>query len=288
VIGLDGPADEVENGCRAAAGYGLPAVVGARALSTSVRVLVEDARQRDAQLPGPATGIRPEDSTQVRLPRRSWTEAQAKDALDLVGVPTPPRAVCHTLAEARAALDRIGGPVVVKLSDADVIHKSDSGGVHLGVRTRAELSSAVNSLTEIGAEAMLVEAMAPPGVDLVVGARRDPVFGPVVLLGIGGVATEVYADVAIAAVPAPLRQLVAMPEQLSARQLLDGFRGAAPVDREALAQVMRLIGDLLIANPHIDEIEINPLRAHAGGLVALDAVIVEGALAETNDRGVNA
>jgi acetyltransferase len=204
----------------------------------------------------------------------SWSEAQAKAVLDLLGVPTPTRAVCSSREEAQEALERIGGPVAVKISDATVLHKSDHGGVHLGVASTEEMHAAVDALQGIGASEFLVEAMAPPGTDLVVGARRDPVFGPVVLVGVGGVATEVYADVAIASVPTSIERLTALPDQLAAHALLDGFRGGTPVDREALARILARLGALLVANPHVAEIEINPLRAHAQGLLALDAVIV--------------
>jgi acetyltransferase len=164
--------------------------------------------------------------------------------------------------------------VAVKISDATVLHKSDHGGVHLGIASAEEMHAAVGALRGIGAREFLVEAMAPPGIDLVVGARRDPVFGPVVLVGVGGVATEVYADVAIASVPTSIERLTALPGQLAAQVLLDGFRGDAPVDRHALARILAQLGALLVANPHLAEIEINPLRAHAQGLLALDAVIV--------------
>ena len=208
------------------------------------------------------------------MPARALTEAEGKDILDTLGIVTPARAVCRSLDEAAAALARIDAPVAVKVSDASILHKSDRGGVHLGVRTDAELADAVSAIGEIGGREFLVEAMAPPGADLVIGARRDPVFGPVVLLGVGGVATEVYGDVAIAAVPTDADVLAGLPDQLSARALLDGFRDSAPVDRTELGRVASALGALLLANPHLSEVEINPLRAYDGGLIALDAVLV--------------
>jgi len=273
VVGLDGPADEVAAGRRIARELGVPLVVGARALSTAVIALVEDARLAAARGGAPAHGDT-EPAQQLRVTGRAWSEAQAKEILDRLGVATPTRAVCSTHEEARAALDRIGGPVAVKISDATVVHKSDNGGVHLGVASARDMDLAVDALRQIGATEFLVEAMSPPGIDLVVGARRDPVFGPVVLIGVGGVATEVYADAAIASVPTSLERLAALPGQLAAEVLLDGFRGDAPVDRQALARILAQLGELLLANPHLAEVEINPLRAHAQGLLALDAVIV--------------
>ena len=241
----------------------MPLVVGARALSTALIALVEDARLASARRDATIAGAR--GAAGIVVDGVGWTEAQAKDLLDDLGIPTPSRAVCTTLEEGQAALARIDGPVAVKISDASVAHKSDRGGVHLAVTTAHAMTTAVDALRSIGAVEFLVEAMAPAGIDLVVGARRDPVFGPVVLVGVGGVATEVYADVAIASVPTSLSRLTALPGQLAAQALLDGFRGGPTVDREALARVLAALGDLLVANPHLDEIEINPLRAHAAG-----------------------
>ena len=138
-------------------------------------------------------------------------------------MPTLPRRACRDRDEAYRALAELPGPVAVKILDAEVSHKSDIGGVHLGIRGRAELDAALDALDRIGARRYLVETMAPPGVDLIAGASRDPVFGPVVLAGLGGTVAEALADVAVA--PAPLR---AGPgrgpgRQLAGRALLDGF-----------------------------------------------------------------
>lgn len=280
VVGLDGPGNDVEAGRRVARELGVPLVVGPRALSTALVALAEDARLASARRGAPAAPVA--GGPDLRVDGSAWSEAQAKAVLDTVGIPTPAREVCSTRDEAHAALSRIGWPVAVKISDAAVLHKSEHGGVHLGVSTTAAMDAAVDGLEAIGATEFLVEDMAPSGIDLVVGARRDPVFGPVVLVGLGGVATEVYADVAIASVPTSRARLAALPDQLAAKPLLDGFRGGPLVDRDALALVVEQLGDLLLANPHLDEIEINPLRAHAHGLVALDAVIVSSRHAETD------
>jgi acetyltransferase len=199
-----------------------------------------------------------------------WDEAAAKDMLDALGVATPPRRVCDGRADAQRALAELGGPVAVKLLDAAVLHKTEVGGVRLGVRTPEELDAALDA---IGAERVLVEAMAPDGVDLVVGARRDPVFGPVVLVGIGGTVAEALADVAVRVAPLTPDAAAAMVEELAGRALLDGWRGGPVLDRAALGRFVAALGELLIAHPHLQDVEVNPLRVTADGLVALDAVI---------------
>lgn len=191
--------------------------------------------------------------------------------LAALGVATPPRRACRSRAAAHRALGELGGPVAVKLLDATVLHKTEVGGVHLGVRTAAELDAALDA---IGSGTVLVEEMAPPGVDLVVGARRDPVFGPVVLVGLGGTVAEALADVAVRVVPA--RDTAAMVDELAGRALLDGWRGGPVLDRAALAHVLDALGGLLLDHPELEDVEINPLRVTADGLLALDAVMTKG------------
>jgi succinyl-CoA synthetase beta subunit len=106
-----------------------------------------------------------------------------------------------------------------------------------------------------------------------VGASRDPVFGPVVLVGLGGVVAEALADVAIAPAPLAVEDAGALADELSGRALLDGFRGGPVADRAALGGVLAALGDLLVAHPQIADVEINPLRVTADGLLALDAVL---------------
>ena len=120
----------------------------------------------------------------------------------------------------------------------------------------------------------LIEVMAPSGVDLVAGARRDPVFGPVVVAGLGGITAEAIADVAVRLAPLSAAEAALMPGELAARALLDGWRGGPVLDPAEFGRVLAGLGGLLAASPHLDEIEINPLRLSAGGLVALDAVII--------------
>jgi hypothetical protein len=187
-----------------------------------------------------------------------------------LGVAVPPRRVCDDRAAAHQALASLGGPVAVKLLDAAVLHKTEVGGVRLGVRTPAELDEALDA---IGAERVLVEAMAPPGVDLVVGARRDPVFGPVVLVGLGGTVAEALADVAVRVAPITPAAAERMVDELAGRALLDGWRGGPVLDRAALGRFVAALGALLDAHPHLQDVEVNPLRITAGGLIALDAVI---------------
>jgi acetyltransferase len=238
------------------------------AVAAAVDALVRDSR---AQYRVAAGAAAPRPGTAV--PLGPLDEVAAKDLLDRLGIATPPRRACSDRVAAHAALADLGGPVAVKLLDAAVLHKTEIGGVHLGVRTTDELEIALDALEAVGARNFLVEQMAPAGLDLIVGAHRDPVFGPVVLLGLGGIAAEATADVAIRVAPVGAAEAVRMPDDLAGAALLDGWRGGPAVDRDRLAEVIVALGDLLAGTPHLTEIEINPLRIVPDGLVALDAVV---------------
>lgn len=281
LVGMDGPADDLELARRRADTAGLPLVVGPGALAAAARAVVEDA-DLQARTRGYITS--PADTAAgPAVPAEPLSEASVKDLLDSWGIATPPRRLCRTRSEARDALHDLGGPVAAKISDPAVLHKSDIGGVKLGLRTDPDMDAAVDHLLTLTTTGeVLVEKMASSGVDLIASARRDPVFGPIVLIGLGGTATEVYADVAVAGVPAPDGWLRGLPDDLTARALLDGHRGTVPVDRDALADLLTALGDVLISHPEISEIEINPLRATADGLIALDAVLLTGAQQPTD------
>uniref|UniRef100_UPI000AB645B8 acetate--CoA ligase family protein n=1 Tax=Streptomyces europaeiscabiei TaxID=146819 RepID=UPI000AB645B8 len=168
---------------------GIPALTGPASAANAVRALVTHARQRAVPADTPS------QETAVSVPVGPLDEDAAKAFLTGLGIRTPDRVACDTRADAHYALHLLGGPVAVKVLDAAILHKTEIGGVHLGVRTADELDAAVDA---IGPDhRYLVEAMAPAGVDLVLGVRRDPVFGPVVLTGLGGTAAEALADVAI-------------------------------------------------------------------------------------------
>ncbi|MEW1685855.1 acetate--CoA ligase family protein [Streptomyces sp. NPDC093594] len=269
LLGVGGAGDDVQRVRRALLDRGVPVACDPHGLAAMTGALLADARacSRMAAAPAPAQPV------DIGGPG-PFDEDRAKTLLDRLGVPTMPRRACADRAEAHRALAELTGPVAVKLLDAAVLHKTEIGGVRLGVSTPAELDEALDALETVGASRFLVESMAPAGVDLVVGARRDPVFGPVVLVGLGGTTAEALADVSIRLAPLSPAQAAAMPAELAGHALLEGWRGGPALDSAALGRVAVALGDLLLAHPELAEIEINPLRITAQGLVALDAVCV--------------
>ena len=245
------------------AAQGVAAYDGVAGAVTGIRALVDDARARAAR----ATAGVP---VRLVVPDRFAVpvgEDEGKRLLTWLGLATPAGVACDDRADAHAALARLGSPVVVKMLEPVVPHKTAVGGVRLGVRTAGDLDAALDALDSAGARRYLVEETAPPGLDLIVGARRDPLFGPVVLLGLGGDLAEDLETVAVR--PAPL-------SEATAATMLDEILGAATVrvDRAALAGAVAALGALLAAVAELDDIEVNPLRATADGrLVALDVVV---------------
>ena len=214
--------------------------------------------------------------------RGTLPEYLAKQYLAALGIPAPERALARDVLEAMRIAQRIGYPVVLKAQAAALAHKSDAGGVALNIADDAALDTAWTGMQArvakaqpgVSLDGMLVEAMAPKGVEMIVGARRDPEWGPVVLAGLGGIWTEALADVRLMPPDLSHEQIVAELEQLKGARLLYGLRGAPSVDIGAIADVVSKIGALMRARPEIREIDINPLIAYPRGVLALDALIV--------------
>jgi acetyltransferase len=279
VVGTGGPPAQVTVVRDALRRQGVPVLTTPTALTNAVAALVADAQGQDRaerRRRSPAVSVGRDGAVDALLDgaaHGALDEDEAKTLLAGLGIATPPRRACDDRAAARTALADLGGPLAVKLLDAEVTHKSDVGGVVLGVRDPAQLEAALDTVQAAGARRFLVEAMAPAGLDLIVGATRDPVFGPVVLIGLGGVTAEALAHVATGPAPLTAEEAADLLDELAAQTLLDGFRGGPVVDRLAVGRVLAALGDLLAGHPHVESVEINPLRATADGLLALDAVV---------------
>jgi acetate---CoA ligase (ADP-forming) len=209
--------------------------------------------------------------------RGSLAEHQGKAYLAALGIAVPEGALARDMNAAQEIAARIGYPVALKAQSAALAHKSDAGGVALGIADAAGLGTAWRRIAaSVGMvlDGMLVEAMAPPGVELIVGAKRDPGWGAVVLIGLGGIWTEAIDDVRLMPADLTRAQVIAEIGCLKGARLLHGLRGAPPVDVGAVADVVLSVGALMRARPEISEVDINPLVAYPHGVLALDALIV--------------
>ena len=204
---------------------------------------------------------------------RGWlAEHEAKQLLRDARLPVVDGRLVGDEDDAVAALAELGGPVALKLSAPGLLHKSELGGLALDLGTEAEVRTAHRRLAAVGLEgaAVLAERMSPPGVELLVGARSDGVV-PALVVGLGGLWTEVYDDVAIVPLPATPERVEAALRSLRGAVLLTGARGREPVDLAAVAELAAGVGALLTERG-LRLIELNPVLAHASGPIAVDAV----------------
>ena len=156
------------------------------------------------------------------------------------------------------------------------VHKTELGLVRLGLRNGRAVRSAFKDLTDKmeGKGRVLVQKQIPQAVELILGLLRDPQFGPCVMFGLGGVMAELSDDTAFAVAPLTHREALALIGRIRGQKLLDGFRGAPPVDREAIARILVTLGAIGLDHPRIREIDINPLIAGDQGATAVDATII--------------
>jgi acyl-CoA synthetase (NDP forming) len=209
------------------------------------------------------------------------TEYEGKALLAMIGIAVPEGALARDPDGAREIAGRVGYPVALKAQAAALAHKTDAGGVALNIADAAALKLAWDSVAAnvrkaqpgIALDGLLVEAMAPPGLELVVGARREKGWGTILTLGLGGIWIEALHDIRI--VPADLSRdgIIAELRQLKAAALLRGSRGAPAADLDAVADCAVRLGALLRNAPRIAEVEINPLRVFGKGAVALDVLM---------------
>src|SRR4051812_26253294 len=223
------------------------------------------------------------DPTSTRRPARAPVALSERESLAFVtawGIPATEVVPVPDAATAVSVARRIGRPVALKLDAIGLIHKTDVGGVALGLHGDDAVYGAALGLLEIGrhrgltVRGLLVEAMAAPGVELILGLRRDPQFGPAVLVGLGGVLTEVLDDVAIRLAPIDAAAAETMLDSLRGAQLLRGVRGRPAVDRAAVVSMLVTLGRLGVDRPDILEIDLNPVVASISGAIAVDALVV--------------
>ena len=209
-------------------------------------------------------------------------EVEAKALLGVAGVPVTPTRLARTAAEAVAIAEELGFPAVLKIVSPDIAHKSDVGGVVLGLanaaavrRARREMLARVREAAP-GAriEGGSVQRMAAPGIEVIVGATTDPQFGPVLMFGLGGVFVEVLKDVAFRIVPLEPRDAAQMVREIRALPVLQGARGAPLADLGALERLILQVSRFMAAHPDVAELDLNPVFAYAQGAVAVDARIV--------------
>jgi acyl-CoA synthetase (NDP forming) len=227
------------------------------------------------------------------------TEAQAKALLAPYGIPRPAEALAASAEEAVAAAARIGGAVALKVQSPDILHKSEAGAVALRVAGEKTVREAYTSILarakaahpEARIDGVLVQRMAPPGREIILGVSRDPDFGPVLMVGLGGLHVEVLRDVAFAPVPIGEEEALSLLGELKGAALLGGVRGEKPADRAALARLMAALSRFAADHAeHIAEVDLNPVIVHGQGegLSVVDSLIVKATSSRTAGSRISA
>jgi acyl-CoA synthetase (NDP forming) len=206
-------------------------------------------------------------------------EAEARGVIAAYGIPIPASRLARTSQEAIELAREIGYPVALKIASPDILHKSDVGGIRLGLETPDDVRNAFDLILNRGRQHMptaeiwgtLVQEMVDPGKEVIVGMSRDPQFGPLILFGLGGIYVEVLQDVTFRLAPVTERGARKMVNEIRAAPLLRGVRGEEPSDLDAIVEIIQRVSQLVMDFPDILELDINPLVVHPTGAVALDA-----------------
>jgi len=219
-----------------------------------------------------------------QLPEKRWdemssilTEHETKKLLAKYGIPVIKESIAKSPDEALAIATQIGTPVAMKISSPDISHKSDVGGVELNVNVgnvKTTYNKIISQIKKANPEAriegILVQQMAPPGHEVIVGLKKDAQFGHALMFGLGGIFVEVYKDVSFRVVPIVKKEALEMISDIRGYPILKGIRGRKPADIEAIAHVLVSVSEMA-QKENIIELDINPLIVNECGAVAVDA-----------------
>ena len=213
---------------------------------------------------------------------RLLNEVESKRLLSEAGINTNATELARSRDEAVLLARQIGHPVALKIASPDVVHKSDAGGVKVGVSGDAEVAAAYDEIVAAitaaqpaaRVDGVSVQAMAEPGVEVIIGVSRDPQFGPLLMFGLGGVLVEVLGDVAFRVAPLTERDAAEMVREIKGYPILRGHRGSPPADLDAIERALLALSRFVDARPDVGEVDLNPIIAHTKGLTAVDARVV--------------
>ncbi|RLG78349.1 MAG: acetyl-CoA synthetase [Thermoprotei archaeon] len=205
--------------------------------------------------------------------RSKLLEHEAYEVLSNYGLPVPKAGLAKSSEEAVRIADSVGYPVVLKIVSPDIVHKSDVGGVKVGLKSKEEVVKAFNEIMDNVAKrapnarvtGILVQEMVPEALEVIVGTTRDPTFGPVVLFGLGGIFVEVLKDVSFRITPVTKYDAEMMLSEIKAAKILEGYRGMPPRDREALIDIIIKISKFMEEQEDVTDVDLNPIMVFEKG-----------------------
>ncbi len=209
-------------------------------------------------------------------------EVEAKDMLRKAGIPVIDTRLARSRDEAISISREIGFPAVMKIISPDIVHKSDVGGVKLGLADADQVGKGYDEMMETVREkspeariiGVSIQRMAQPGVEAIIGMTRDAQFGPVIMFGLGGIMVEVLKDVSFRIVPLTRWDATEMISEIKGHAVLKGFRGQKPVSVAALEDLILKVSAFIERNPQVKELDLNPVIAYSEAALAVDARIV--------------
>jgi acyl-CoA synthetase (NDP forming) len=214
--------------------------------------------------------------------RTALTEVESKQFLKQAGIDIIDTKLATSREEAISISRQFGFPVVLKIASVDIVHKSDVGGVKLGLRTAKQVNTAYEDIMQnvrlkhphARIQGVSVQKMARPGVEVIIGMFKDAHFGPVLMFGLGGILVEVLKDVSLRIVPLAKRDAAEMIREIKGYLILEGYRGQEAVDVSYLEKLLIKVSDFVEQNPEVKELDLNPIFAYSDGAVAVDARVI--------------
>jgi acyl-CoA synthetase (NDP forming) len=217
-----------------------------------------------------------------RASRTLLTEVESKALLSEIRIPTVETKLVGSKEEAIAISKKLGFPVALKIVSPEITHKSDVGGVKLGLKTSKQVKEAydeiIRSVRERYPKAIIdgvsVQKMARPGTEVIIGMTKDAQFGPVLMFGLGGILVELLKDVSFRIVPLEREDAREMLREIKGYPLLEGYRGSEPVDVSILEEILLKVSAFVDNHPEIKELDLNPIFAYKDGALAVDARVI--------------
>ena len=219
----------------------------------------------------------------IQTDHKVITEELSKSILKTYGIKVPPYALATSSSEAVKQAKKIGFPLVMKVVSPQILHKTDVGGVKVGINNVADVKKTFDDMfgrlskkKGVNVKGILLEKMVPQdGVELIVGIQNDPQFGPMIMVGLGGIMTEVFKDVAFRMLPITTSDAKSMLNELKGSKLLKGFRGSKPVDLNMIAKALVQIGKMGVDNAdYVNSIDFNPVIVYPKSYFVVDAKII--------------
>ncbi|MCK4964324.1 MAG: acetate--CoA ligase family protein [Dehalococcoidia bacterium] len=214
--------------------------------------------------------------------RTSLTELESKQILKEIGINTTEIKLARTKEEAVSHSKELGFPVALKIVSPDILHKTDVGGVKLGLNNEDDVGNAYDGIISMikkqepaaKIQGVSVQPMARPATEVIIGMSKDPQFGPVLMFGLGGILVEVLKDVSFRIVPLTRRDAREMIGEIKGYPILEGYRGQEPANIAVLEELLLKVSEFVDSRPEIAELDINPIFAYIDGALAIDARVI--------------